>query len=296
VSAIAEQQSLQDDLIWQTTGRGEPAQVRLLAEPVLPGPDAADPRVAAPAPPDRELPADIFDREAVEIPAGRFGQDQPVRALRLVLDADGDGKPELIRWVRADDGVMIRQEEDRNYDGVLDAWNLYTRSGALASRVLDANDDGNPDVFERYHDGRLAARDLDRDDDGVRDVFYRYDGDSLADERHDADNDGVIDLVIVYEQRLRVRAEEDVDRDGRMDVWTTYTARGGAEQVARIERDRRGLGHPDVFEIFETLDGRSVLQRREEDTNGDGRIDVVSFYVGGKLRRRQIRELDAATM
>ena len=111
----------------------------------------------------------------------------------------------------------------------------------------------------------------------------------IAEERHDADNDGLIDLVIVYHERLRLRAEEDVDRDGRMDVWTTYMSEGGVERVARIERDRGGRGQPDTIEIFETLDGRAVLLRREEDTNGDGEIDVVSFYVGGKLRRRQIR-------
>jgi len=295
-AAISEQRALQGDLIWAATGRGERPRADVLAAPTAPSLEETDPRVAAAAPQGRELPRDIFDHESVEIEAGRFGNQEPIRAIRLVLDADGDGKPELIRWLRADSQSMIRQEEDRNYDGVLDAWSTYTQRGEIESRVLDSNDDGNPDVFERYRDGRLAARDLDRDDDAVRDVFYRYDGDSLADERHDANNDGIVDLIIVYSDRLRVRAEEDVDRDGRMDLWTTYVARDGVEQVVRIERDRHGKGYPDTFEIFETQDGQTVLLRREEDTNGDGQIDVVSFYVGGKLRRRQLIEPGTASM
>jgi hypothetical protein len=81
-----------------------------------------------------------------------------------------------------------------------------------------------------------------------------------------------------------------------MDLWTTYVARDGVEQVVRIERDRHGRGYPDTFEIFETQDGQTVLLRREEDTNGDGQIDVVSFYVGGKLRRRQLLDPGTASM
>jgi hypothetical protein len=93
-----------------------------------------------------------------------------------------------------------------------------------------------------------------------------------------------------------VRAEEDVDRDGRMDVWTRYDIEAGRERVVRIERDTRGRGFADTFEIFEPRDDESVLVRREEDLNGDGEIDVVSFYAGGKLRRRQIRDADVTSM
>ena len=124
----------------------------------------------------------------------------------------------------------------------------------------------------------------------VRDVFYRYRGDSLVEERHDANNDGTIDLVMIYQERLRVRTEEDTDRDGQMDLWTRYTHDGSVEKVGRIERDTKGGGFADTFEIFESQDGETMLVRREQDLNGDGEIDVVSFYIGGKLVRRQIRD------
>ena len=48
----------------------------------------------------------------------------------------------------------------------------------------------------------------------------------------------------------------------------------------------------DISEVVKRH-GRSLLLRREEDVNGDGEIDVVSFYVAGKLRRRQVRDPEA---
>lgn len=291
--AIADQQAHQLDLLDAVDGGGDARGLVPAPAPLDPG--VADPRVAAPSPTLRPLPDEIFDRSEEVIRAGTWGNREDLRVTRLVLDADGDGRPELIRIVDRRSGELVRQEEDRNYDGVLDAWTRF-HAGQPSSRALDGNDDGNPDAFESYRDGRVALRELDRDDDGVRDVFYRYRGDSLVEERHDADNDGLVDLVIVYEERLRVRAEEDVDRDGRMDLWTSYVSDAGLERVARVERDRRGLGFADTIEVFETRGGASVLLRREEDLNGDGEIDVVSFYVGGKLKRRQIRDPDGMSM
>lgn len=248
-----------------------------------------DPRIAAPVPDERELPLDIFDRSNEVIAPGTWQNKQELRVVRLVLDADGDGKPERIRFLDRKGGEPIREESDRNYDGVLDAFKSY-RDGEVVGRILDENDDGNPDVFETYAGGLLVIRELDRDDDGVRDVFYRYRGDSLFEEGHDANNDGVVDLRILYQDRRRVRAEEDVDRDGRMDLWTRYSEQG--EEVTEIDQDRAGRGFADTFAFFQIRDGEALLLRREQDLDGDGRIDVVSFYVDGRLWRRQIADAD----
>lgn len=292
--ALRDQKTLQESLLRQATGRNGNAGMESTGRSPRPseqGPPSTDPRIAGRAPKDRVLPDEIFDRSKEEIQPGTWNNKEPLRVIRLVLDADADGKPELIRFIDRDQGALIRQEADRNYDGILDSWHEYD-AGTLTTRVLDENDDGNPEVFETYRDGRVSLRELDRDDDGVRDVFYRYRGDSLVEERHDADNDGTIDLVMIYEKRLRVRTEEDTDRDGRMDLWTRYTNDGQIERVGQIERDTKGGGFADTFEIFESQGNKSVLLRREQDLNGDGEIDVVSFYVGGKLRRRQIRDAD----
>lgn len=297
-SKIGEQEAIQRDLLWAATGRGTPrdeTERTVVESPSDLAPDGSDPRAAPPAPVDRDLPEGIFDRKNVDVPAGTWGNAEALRLRKLTLDADGDGKLELVRYVDPKTGEIVRQEEDRNYDGVIDAWSEY-HGGRIVLRVLDGNDDGNPDVWEHFRDGRLSLRELDRDDDGVRDVFHRYSGDSLTQEKHDANNDGTVDLVISYERRLRVRAEEDVDRDGRIDTWTLYVSPTGREQISRIERDQNGRGFADTFEIFETREGRAVLTRREEDVNGDGKIDVVSFYENGKLRKRQISNPDVVPL
>ena len=276
---IDEQLRFQSDLMDASRTRSVPAEV--LGD--------ANPRIAPGPPAERELPLAIFDHEEVAIPPGTWGNGNRLKLLRLTLDADGDGRPELRRWIDRESKLQIRREEDRDYDGVTDGWSEY-ESGEIVSRVLDSNGDGNPDVWERYEKSRMTSREVDRDDDGVRDAFYRYEGDSLAEERHDSNNDDQIDRVIRYEQRTRVSTAEDLDTDGQMDTWTTYTDIGGEEVVTRIERDKRGEGAITSVEVFNTATGRAVLSRTHEDVNGDGEVDVISIYEEGKLVRREISD------
>lgn len=279
---LQEQLDYQAELLHRSDGgAGSPTADEVLYE--------ADPRAAPRPPVERELPASIFDSEEMSIPPGEWGNARRIKVIRLTLDADEDGKPEAVRWVDSESDLLLRQEEDRNYDGVTDSWSEY-EWGEVISRVLDSNDDGNPDVWERYAKSRMISRETDRDDDGVRDAFYKYDGESLTEERHDANNDGQIDLIILYENRLRTSAEEDQDRDGRMDTWTTYITKNGREVVSRIERDKRGEGAITIVEMFDAEAGEPVIARKDEDVNGDGEIDVVSIYRKGKLVRREISD------
>ena len=281
---LARQQALLEQL-----QRGEPSD-EMPAEPA--GASAAgDPRSAPHAPVPRKLPIAIFDEKQVTIPAGAWEGQGRVVVRELRLDADGDGEAELIRYFDPKSNFLLRQEEDRNYDGHLDATSRYER-GELVERVLDDDDDGELDAWERYEKGRMRRREVDRDRDGVRDAFYDYDATSLVLEQHDADNDGRIDREIRYEDRYRTSAEEDLDRDGRPDVWYQYGVRDGVEVVMRIERDKQGHGAPDVFETFVTRGGRAELARREEDVNGDGQADIISIYRDGKLVRREFATPD----
>jgi hypothetical protein len=255
------------------------------------GSEAAEtnPRSAPRTPIPRDLPPAIFDEQEVVVPEGKWGNNKRMTLLRRVLDADGDGSPEIERYVDARSDLMIREVEDRNYDGMQDAWSDF-EWGAVTLRVLDSNDDGNPDAWESYAHGRMTRREVDRDDDGVRDAFYIYEGDSLTKERHDRDNDGKIDLVMSFQARVRVKSEEDRNKDGRMDRWTVFGTSSGLELPTRIEQDSKGRGFADTFEHFRAVDGKAVLTKREEDVNGDAKIDVVSLYENGKLVRREISD------
>jgi len=251
----------------------------------------ANSRVAPPAPVDRDYPPAIFDSEKVTIPADQWGNRRRLKLIAQSLDADGDGKPELHRYVDPESKLLVRQEEDRNYDGVTDTWSDY-EWGTVVARVVDSNDDGNPDVWESYENGYMTSKEVDRDDDGVRDAFYIYESRSLTLEKHDADNDGKIDRIVYFERRRRVRAEEDLDRNGRMDTWTTFTVVNGIELVSRIERDSKGRGSTDTFEFFEVRGGKAIISRRDEDVNGDGEVDIISHFRDGKLIRREISDPD----
>ena len=50
--------------------------------------------------------------------------------MKRALDADRDGKPEEIRYFDAKSGVIIRKEQDQDYDGVLDTFATYEKRRA----------------------------------------------------------------------------------------------------------------------------------------------------------------------
>ena len=261
------------------------------AQTAAPARSEVDPRAAPTAPELRHLPIAIFDEDRRTIPAGAWGNRERLSVIELSLDADGDGKPELIRYLDTESNLLLRQEEDRNYDGRLDATGVY-EWGDLTRRTLDDDDDGAPDGWEEYRDGRLRRREIAPARDGVRAAVYDYEGASLVLEQHDANNDGRIDREVRYQDRHRVTANEDLDRDGRPDVWYRYSVADGLELVTHIERDKQGRGRPDVFETFVPNGDRAQLARREEDVDGDGEADIVSIYRDGKLVRRELASPD----
>lgn len=250
---------------------------------------AASARMAPDTPQLRDLPRAIFSEKSVTVPARSqgFNNTKKLKVTELSLDADGDGKPEVVRYLDRKTDAWILQREDRNYDGQMDSLLKFER-GKLTARELDSNDNRRPDIFERYVKGKMVARSLDRDDDGVVDAFYDYKGKYLSEERHDADNSGDVDLIIEYRNGRRAKAQEDTDRDGRPDTWTRYGLVGGVETVTHIEIDKGGRGFADTYESFDATGGKAVLARREEDLDGDGEIDLVSIYTAGKLVRREI--------
>lgn len=260
----------------------EPSEGELLA--------AADPRVAPRAPEDRELPAAIFEEERRTIRKGEWDNRRKLEVTARSLDADRDGNPEQVRYHDARTGVLLRKEEDRDYDGRMDSWTVY-ESGLVSEVVRDNDGDSVADEWQKFgRDGVMSSREVDRDSDGTRDAFYRFEAGSLVEERHDLDSNGSVDRIIVYEDRRLARAEEDRDRDGAIDTWTSYRVSGDREVVDRIEKDTTGDGKRDTFEVYEQVGGKLSLKTRDEDKNADGVIDVKSVYENGKLKQREISD------
>ena len=256
-------------------------------EPPAPEDPARLAAVAAPAP--REIPERLLAVERVTIAAGEWQNARPLEVERRTLDADRDGRPEEVRYHDAASGELLRAEQDRDFDGTLDAWLVYAGT-ALEVRTLDENGDGRSDAWERYAQGHLAQRTEDTNADGVRDLFFRYQGDSLVERLEDSNGDGQIDRVTSYVARRRSKTEEDRSLDGTMDTWITWSVVDTKEVVSRVARDTRGTGRPDVTEVYETVEGETRLARREEDTNGDGKADVLSVYEKGRLVQRAVSD------
>jgi hypothetical protein len=249
----------------------------------------ANPRVAPSEPKLRDLPASVFEEKHTTIQAADGKGKQSVLARRL--DADRDGKPEEVRYFDEKTAQLVYVEEDRDYDGRIDAWDNYT-NGALASRDIDENGDGKVDAWETYSGGRMTSREVDRDGNGTRDAFYIYSGGALVEERHDTKGSGKIDRIVHYAGGHITTVDEDRDGNGQIDAWSHYAVdpTTGSEVVVKVERDSKGDGKPDVFETYEQQGGKTNLVRREEDVNQDGTSDIVSIYDKGKLVKREISD------
>ena len=117
---------------------------------------------------------------------------------------------------------------------------------------------------------------------------------------YDIDRDGRIDMRAYLVQGRTVRIEADGNGDGVVDRWEYYKADGELERLGtsseadgvedtwvvqagdemRVDISTRRDGIADRHEVHE----KGVAIRAEQDSNGDGRIDLWQRFEGGKLR------------
>jgi hypothetical protein len=251
----------------------------------------SDPLAAPTAPYVREIPDSIFDVAEREID----GVDKVVKTL----DADRDGRAEMEKTFDDKTGALESVSQDTNYDGLLDSQYSYGPKGEILTSIEDTDHDGVPDRWVKFVSGRGTEVEVDRNNDGTRDGFIAYQNDTLAYEQFDDDNNGKIDRRVEYANRTRSVEMEDANADGTMDLWTYYEPGG---RPTRIEKDTRGAdgksgsdGKPDIIEYYAgTAPGSMVIERKEEDTDGDGQVDVVAYYENGKLARKEILKAKSA--
>jgi tetratricopeptide (TPR) repeat protein len=123
----------------------------------------------------------------------------------------------------------------------------------------------------------------------------------------DTNGDGAPDRWILYEGGARREVWEDGRGAGRPDVRLVFAE--GGDPLERIEFDPEGSGHPrrvflyadgalsaeardttgdGVLDRTDRFDERGQLRLREEDVDGDGAVDLRSFYRDGRLERREV--------
>lgn len=120
-------------------------------------------------------------------------------------DVNADGKKDVTRYYD-DDGRSLREESDRDFDGVLDRA-LVFQDGQLFAEELDENHDGKVDTKIFFEKGKPSRAE--------RDLAGRSDATQWRPDRWE-----------YYEAGHMVRMGTDLDGDSRVDRWDRDT-RGG---------------------------------------------------------------------
>jgi hypothetical protein len=147
----------------------------------------------------------------------------------------------------------------------------------LILQEIDLDRDNNPEIFnylkEREGAPRLLVRkEMDLNRDGRVDVRSFFDDSGrLVREEMDSDYDKAFDHTDIYQDGVRVMSEYDTDADGAANVHKYYVRNEqGVPVLDRKERDEDGDGKIDVWERF---DATGQVVRTARDTDGDGKMD-----------------------
>ncbi len=240
--------------------------------------------------------------------------DEAQRSLRLARELAGDDAaaeagrvaPRLSSAQREAAERALEEERRRREDllaalAVLEEDVELPRASVLESlrrvRIPDPPSYGTELVRARA-DGEIEARGAFAPDGSLLARYYYAVGAPLPLLREeDTNGDGRADRWIAYEGSARREVWEDRYGRGTPDLHLVFAP--GGTPLARIEVDVTGDGEPDrvfryrqgvlvaealdtdgdgVLDRFDRLDEEGRVAQREEDLDGDGRIDVRSVY------------------
>ena len=202
------------------------------------------------------------------------------QVTKLARDTDRDGKPDFTTEFSRGEGQPVREVQVKADTGQVAAQTEFEQ-GVTSKKQADENGDGRPDHWWYYLGGRLSKEDRDTDGDGRVDESKHYRGEQIARVERDEDRDGRFEKIDVIENGKRVRREVE-DKNGPLTL--VYDASGS--RVLRRERDTNGDGRPDIVVALAPATG--TVLREDRDLNGDGRPDVSAYYENGQVVRREI--------
>lgn len=149
------------------------------------------------------------------------------RADREVAESVGTGalQPSIRRVYRVvGEGdqrrrILICREVDTNLDGIKDLVRRYNDQGEVIEEQADSNYDGKLDTWIRFSKGRIAQVDVDLNGDDSPDETRYYVRGKLSRVQRDTNHDGKPDIWEIYAGGHLERMGVDVDHDGRVDRW-----------------------------------------------------------------------------
>jgi hypothetical protein len=115
-------------------------------------------------------------------------------ATQYTFDKNEDGKPD--QWYDYEDGKVITEQSDANFDGKVDYKAEFDRTGRKRLEEFDMNFDGKMDDIYHYDEGMLITEELDTNFDGKIDIrIHLVEGNRVSKYEQDTDFDGVMDKV-----------------------------------------------------------------------------------------------------
>ena len=107
--------------------------------------------------------------------------------------------------------------------------------------MLDANNDGKPDIKKVSKNGHEICRITDLNHDGKPDMFEYFDATGQLRRREaDYDDNGIVNSIEYFENGKLVRRELDTTNQGKIDTWTSSTPRRA--RARSVSATRRGTG------------------------------------------------------
>ncbi len=181
--------------------------------------------------------------------------DEPDKPLvKLNVDTDGDGKPDLNIDTNGDGIADLNIDTDG--DGKPDV-NIDTNGDGVADLNIDVDNDGKPDKNIDTNGDGVADLNVDKDGDGKPDLNIDLDGNGTADLNIDKDGDGKPDLNV------------DIDGDGKADLNIDTDGDGKADK--NIDKDGDGVidstVKPNKGNDTESEDGDGATESTGKETN-----------------------------
>ena len=139
-----------------------------------------------------------------------------------LIDLNQDDVPDVRKVYKTvgETEVLVCREADMNFDGVKDIFVFFDDQGVIIRDEVDLDYDKQIDIISTYAKGKVIKQEMDTNSDGIVDrVRHLKDGQPFRVEG-DMNGDGRIDLWEYYEDGKLVRLGTDDDGDGRADSWS----------------------------------------------------------------------------
>ncbi len=189
---------------------------------------------------------------------------------RAEKDRNGDRKPDVFIYFEGDQ--IVRQEEDTDFDGIIDVRN---RAGAKGGQIqeADTNADGKIDTWLTSDaEGNVVKKEEDQSGDGKADLIVFFKDGKIERLEQDTDAGGCIDLKQWFNGAGKVRAEyRDSTGDCKTDLWSYYEN----DILVRQGQDTLGKGRPQTLNHF---DSNGVLTV-QESTGESGRNPEKKLFL-----------------